>query len=70
MALPVVVWMPSAVELIPNDVVSLVIVMEPSLVNRMPSTPAAGAIACVRLLTFSVVTGGAKKSVPLAMPAD
>lgn len=48
----------------PNDAVSLLIVTLPPVLfsKSIPSTPAGGAMACVRLLTLSVVTGGVVKS--------
>ena len=54
----------------PNAPVSLVMVTAPAEVKAIPGVPLAGVMAWVRLLTSRVVTGGALKSVPLAIPAD
>ena len=52
----------------PNAPVLLVMVTAPREIKRMPGVPLTGVIAWVRLLTLSVVTGGALKSVPLVIP--
>jgi len=54
----------------PKAPVLLVMVRSPAAIKLIPRVPLAGAIAWVRLLTLSVVTGGAWKSVPSAIPAD
>src|SRR5258707_1102735 len=54
----------------PKAPVLLVMVTAPCEVKLMPSVPLAGAMAWVRLVTLSVVTGGTVKSAPLAIPAD
>jgi len=52
----------------PKAPVLLVMVTSPAETKLIPRV--ALAIAWVRLLTLRVVTGGAVKSVPLAIPAD
>src|SRR5258708_40044582 len=53
----------------PKAPVLLVMVTAPCEVKLMPSVPLAGAMAWVRLVTLSGVTGGRVKSAPLASPA-